>query len=87
MSKATKVAVAAALALCAATCRCGNTSLTLQAPENAGRFKCEKGAAYIITDTKTNVQYLAWDMATSPGGGVCVLVDRDGKPMLAGDAE
>jgi len=48
------------------------------------RFKFEtrgltKGAE-VITDTKTGVQYLhAW-FGTS--GGVTVLVDREGKPLI-----
>ena len=78
-------AIAAAM-LALAICGCGNSTHKLPDAENKGRFKCELGNAYIITDTRTHVQYLAWDMAVHPGGGVCVLVDADGKPILAGDA-
>ena len=64
---------------------CSNTTSVKQSGSNAGRFRCEYGQVYLITDTKTGVQYLAWTEFEK--GGVCVLVDRDGKPMLAGDAE
>ena len=64
---------------------CSNTTSVMQKESNAGRFKCEYGQVYLVTDTKTDVQYLVWSYFNA--GGVCVLVDRDGKPILAGDAE
>lgn len=41
------------------------------------------GLTSVITDGQTGVQYL---LAVSPnlGSGLAVLVDRDGKPLLAG---
>ena len=71
-----------ALTACLLVSGCGfNSTFTLPDDENEGRFTCEAGSAYIITDTKTGVQYLAWRYTN--GGGLEVLVDRDGKPLLA----
>lgn len=78
-----KAIVAAMLAL--ALCGCGNSTYELPDAENKGRFKCELGNAHIITDTRTHVQYLVW--SDFEKGGICVLVDADGKPILEGDAE
>ena len=83
MSKALKAAVAALLAL--GLSGCNNTTHVSQTDNNAGRFHSEAGVVYVVTDTETDVQYLAWKEGR--GGGVCVLVDADGKPLLAGDAE
>ena len=83
MSKALKAVVAALLAL--GLSGCNNTTHVSQTDDNAGRFHSEAGFVYVVTDTETNVQYLAW--RDGRGGGVCVLVDADGKPLLAGDAE
>lgn len=74
----------AATMLALALCGCGNSTYKLPDAENRGRFKCELGNAHIVTDTRTHVQYLVW--SDSEKGGICVLVDADGKPMLAGDA-
>lgn len=60
-----------------------NTNAVDESESNAGRFDSEAGVVYIITDTKTGVQYLAWKYGH--GAGVCALVDADGKPILAGD--
>lgn len=83
MSKALRAAIAAMLAL--GLSGCNNTTNVSQTDDNAGRFHSEAGIVYVITDTRTDVQYLAWDHYY--GGGVCVLVDADGNPLLAGDAE
>lgn len=74
-----KAIIVALMAL--ALCGCDNTTAVEQKDENAGRFQCEGGYVYVITDTKTGVQYLGWQRGY--GGGICVLVDSDGKPMLA----
>ena len=83
MSKALRAAIAALLALWLSGC--DNTTYVSQTDNNAGRFHSEAGVVYVITDTRTDVQYLAWKFGS--GGGICVLVDADGKPMLAGDAK
>ena len=80
-----KYLIAAILAVCILMSGCSNTTSVMQKESNAGRFKCEYGHVYLITDTRTGVQYLVWTEYDK--GGVCVLVDRDGKPILAGDAE
>ena len=77
----TKKAIAA-IALCLALAGCANTTHTASDPRNAGRFECESGNVSIVTDTRTGVQYLLWSGYES--GGVCVLVDRDGKPLTKG---
>lgn len=77
--------VTAILATCVLMSGCSNTMSVMQKESNAGRFRCEDGQVYLITDTKTGVQYIAW--TENNKGGVCVLVDRDGKPLLAGDFE
>lgn len=41
--------------------------------------------AYIILDKKTGVQYLFRKYMNA--GGMCVLVDRDGKPLLYEESE
>jgi hypothetical protein len=81
-----KVIVAVMLAI--SLCGCNSNSNSVPADcslENADRFECEAGQVAIVTDTRTGVQYLVWKCGY--GGGMCVLVDADGKPMLAGDAE
>jgi hypothetical protein len=79
-----KVIVAAMLAI--ALCGCKSNSVPADCSlENADRFKCEAGEVAVVTDTRTGVQYLVWKCGY--GGGMCVLVDVDGKPMLVGDAE
>lgn len=80
-----KYLIAAILAASILISGCSNTTSVMQKESNAGRFKCEYGHVYLITDTRTGVQYLVWDEYYK--GGVCVLVDRDGKPLLAGDGE
>ena len=91
MSRALKAAVAALLALGLSGCNnradvsCGNTTYVSKTDNNAGRFHSEAGQVAIVTDTRTGVQYLVWKCGY--GGGMCVLVDADGKPLLAGDAE
>lgn len=77
--------IAAILAASILISGCSNTTSVMQKESNAGRFRCEYGQVYLVTDTKTDVQYLVW--SDFEKGGICVLVDRDGKPMLAGDAE
>ena len=84
MTKALKAAIAA-LGLAFGLSGCNNTTHVSQTDNNAGRFHSEAGNVYIITDTKTDVQYLAWYF--NKGGGVCVVVDADGKPLLKGDTE
>lgn len=79
-----KAIVAAMLVI--ALCGCNSNSVSADySLENVDRFKCEAGQVAIVTDTRTGVQYLAWKCGY--GGGMCVLVDADGKPMLTGDAE
>lgn len=77
--------IAAMLAACVLMSGCSNTTSVMQKESNAGRFRCEYGQVYLVTDTKTGVQYLVW--SDFEKGGVCVLVDRDGKPLLVGDGE
>lgn len=41
------------------------------------------GGARVIKDTETGVQYLY--VSTGNGGGLTVLVDQEGKPLLEGE--
>lgn len=41
-----------------------------------------QNAQKIIVDTETGVNYLLASSATTTGCGMCVLVDRDGKPIV-----
>lgn len=58
-----------------------------------GRFTATKSAgglgfstnAKIITDTVTGVQYLF--VGSGYGGGLCAMLDSDGKPLLADNAK
>ena len=49
-----------------------------------GRFLLEwHGAAHVITDTHTGVQYMYYYNAR--GGGITVLVDANGMPLIQED--
>lgn len=58
-----------------------------------GRFTSSKSfgdmgfgnSGKVIVDTETGVQYLF--ISAGYGGGLCTIVDRDGKPMLADNAK
>ena len=58
-----------------------NTARTTINPENTNRFECEYGYVSLITDTRTGCQYLTW--RSSEKGGVTLLVDKYGNPLLA----
>lgn len=79
------MAVAVALVAALAIAGCGNTTYAFEDFENRDRFSCESGWASIVTDTRTGVQYLAWKDYNK--GGICVLVDRDGKPLVKDSVE
>lgn len=49
-----------------------------------GRFLLKRyGTAHVITDSHTGVQYMYYYNAR--GGGITVLVDADGKPLIQED--
>ena len=55
-------------------------------PENTNRFKAENYLnVSLVTDTRTGVQYVY--VNGMKGGGVTVLVDADGRPLLADGME
>ena len=84
MRKVLAAIVALVAALTIAGCS-GNSTYAFTDVENTGRFSCEYGDVYIVTDTRTGVQYLVWSEFEK--GGICVLVDRDGKPLVKGGTE
>ncbi|MGX8696315.1 MAG: DUF6440 family protein [Prevotella sp.] len=84
MKRALATIVALVAALTIAGCS-GNSTYAFTDVENRDRFSCESGLASIVTDTRTGVQYLAWKDYNK--GGICVLVDKDGKPLVKGGAE
>lgn len=57
----------------------------ITAKEMKKRFERANGGVFqgidIITDKETRVQYIV--NSTSQQGGITVLVDKDGKPLLA----
>ena len=63
-----------------------NRESVLPDPENARRFKAESGLSVsLVTDARTGVQYVYVNEAH--GGGLAVLVDADGRPILADGKE
>ena len=66
---------------------CNTTPDQKSAEENSGRFvetyyQCKGlyGDVRIIVDRETGVAYLINDIAN--GGGITVMVDEDGKPLI-----
>ncbi len=84
-----KAAIAAVLALSLLLVGCGSAEASDGA---SGRFKhtgTNIQEIRVITDAETGVQYLfvadRWGDAGT--GGLTVLVDADGRPLIAGEAD
>lgn len=45
-----------------------------------GTYSQDWGTTRVIVDRETGVNYLC--VSAGQGGGVCVLVDREGKPIV-----
>ena len=76
MKRKTIITALAAVLACLITVGC-NESVAAE----DGRFLLEGyGTAHVITDTHTGVQYMYYYNAR--GGGITVLVDADGKPLI-----
>ena len=81
MLAATALVAALVLAGCAAESEGAD-----EHAEESPRFEFERLADdYIITDTETGVQYLYVKIGYA--GGMTVLVDADGKPLVKEDVE
>lgn len=86
MRKALTATVALALALCGCA---GNAVVREEGapkPNVGGRFMCDKGYTFeTVVDSKTGVTYLVWKDGSgkTSKGGITVLVDRDGKPIIS----
>ena len=86
MRKALTATVALALVLCGCT---GNAVVREDGapkPNVGGRFMCDKGYTFeTVVDSKTGVTYLVWKdgSGNTSKGGITVLVDRDGKPIIS----
>jgi len=86
MRKALTATVALALVLCGCT---GNAVVREDAapkPNVGGRFMCDEDYMFeTVVDSKTGVTYLVWKdgISNTSKGGITVLVDRDGKPIIS----
>ena len=86
MRKALTAAVVLALALCGCT---GNAVVREEGapkPNVGGRFMCDEDYTFeTVVDSKTGVTYLVWHggYGNNGQGGITVLVDRDGKPIIS----
>lgn len=77
------VALAIAAIMAASLSACGNdiTRYSEEPQVSKNRFVTGCGNCYIVTDTETGVQYLF--VKSGYGGGLTVLVDADGNPIVA----
>lgn len=76
MRKKTMIAAFAAVLVCLIAIGCAESVAA-----GDGRFKLARyDTAHVITDTYTGVQYMYYYNAR--GGGITVLVDAEGKPLL-----
>lgn len=76
MKRKTIIAALAAVLACLIAVGC-----TDSVAAEDGRFLLKGyGTAHVITDTHTGVQYMYYYNAR--GGGITVLVDADGKPLI-----
>ena len=76
MRRKTIIAALAAVLACLIAVGC-----TDSVAAEDGRFLLEwYGTTHVITDTHTGVQYMYYYNAR--GGGITVLVDADGKPLI-----
>ncbi len=81
MKRKTIIAALAAVLACLIAVGC-----TENVAAEDGRFKyAGYGTAQVITDTHTGVQYLYY--YNTRGGGITVLVDAEGKPLIQEDDE
>jgi hypothetical protein len=97
-AKALAATVALVLALCGCTSGERGIKRAEESPKpNVGqRFLCDKRESLqgvhdyyefdTVVDSKTGVTYLVWHYGygrSSSQGGITVLVDRDGKPIIS----
>lgn len=85
-----KAIIAAALALSLLLAGCGSAEASDGVRERFENTGSDVDSIRIITDTETGVQYLyVCDRRWGYGGmgGLTVLVDADGKPLAAEEAE
>jgi len=85
--------IAIALAACLALCGCVGNGIERDDGSNKlntdGRFLCDKGNYKFetVVDTHTGVTYLVWKSFPADSdtrvGGIAVLLDRDGKPVIS----
>ena len=91
-----KAIIAAAIAATVALCGCSGNGIvrdkdaaTLQTDD---RFITDdmNDNFYTVVDSKTGVTYLKWERPSGKGGkvgGITVLVDEDGKPIISEEVE
>ncbi len=88
MRKATALTIAACLLLCG----CSSTNGVVRdedapKPNVNQRFICDYNDSGFetVVDSQTGVTYLVWKGGSGPSsrGGITVLLDRDGKPIIS----
>lgn len=86
--------IAIALTACLALCGCMGNGIERDDGSNElntdDRFLCDSGnySFETVVDTHTGVTYLVWKSGVGGGskGGITVLLDRDGKPVISEEA-
>lgn len=85
-------AIALAIAACLLLCGCHSTNGVVRdedvpKPSVGGRFLCDEDDYRFetVVDAQTGVTYLVWKSGAgqSSKGGITVLLDRDGKPIIS----
>ena len=87
-----KRAIALTIAACLLLCGCGGTNGVVRdedapKPNVNQRFICDHNDCKFetVVDSQTGVTYLVWKngVGQSSRGGITVLLDRDGKPIIS----
>lgn len=87
MRRALTAAVALVLVLCGCTSNAVLREEGAPKPNVSGRFLCDEDYYEFetVVDSNTGVTYLVWHngYGNASNGGITVLVDRDGKPIIS----
>ena len=85
-----KKALAITLAACLLLCGCGGNGVKREEnapkPNTQGRFLCDSRYYKFdtVVDSQTGVTYLLWRVdGNGDVGGITVMLDRDGKPIIS----
>lgn len=87
MRKAIALTIAACLLLCGCSGNGIRREQDVPKPSVGGRFLCDEDDYRFetVVDSQTGVTYLVWKSGSgqSSKGGITVLLDRDGKPIIS----